>query len=67
MAVDGYCHALTTLSPEKRAGTLVQEVRWAPETVLTGVENLAPTEFDPLAVHTIVSSYTDDAILAHTN
>ena len=36
-----------------------QVAGWAPGTVWTGAENLAPPELDPLTVQTVASRYTD--------
>jgi len=52
---------------ERQLVPIAQEAVWAPGTIWTGVENLAPTKFDPLAVQPIASRYTDFAILAHNN
>jgi len=52
---------------ERQLVPIAQEAVWAPGTVWTGVENLAPTKSDPLAVQPIVSCYADYAIPAHNN
>jgi hypothetical protein len=44
----------------------VQEAGWAPGSVWTGVENLAPTGFDHRTVQPVVSRYTDWAIAAQS-
>ena len=50
MVVGGQHHATAALPPGKRLGTLVQEVVWAPGSVWTGAENLAPTGTRPRTV-----------------
>ena len=41
------------------AGRWPAEAEWAPGPVWTGVENLAPPEFDPRTVQPVASRYTD--------
>jgi hypothetical protein len=46
--------------PRKRkAVPTVEEAGWAPRPVWTGVENLAPTGFDPRTVQPVQSRYED--------
>ena len=42
MGVGGQRHALVALPPGKEPVPIVQEARWAPGSVWTGVENPAP-------------------------
>jgi hypothetical protein len=48
-------------TPGKDLVPIVQEAGWAPGTVWTGAENLAPTEFDPRTVQAVASRYNDYA------
>ena len=43
MGLGGQRHAPDALPPEKNPVPIVQEAGWAPGTVWTGAENLAPT------------------------
>jgi hypothetical protein len=56
MGVGGQRHALVPI--EEEAGP-------APGLVWAGVENLAPTGFDPRTVQPLASRYTDYAIPTH--
>ena len=49
------------LYPGKDPVPIVQKAGWAPETVWTGAENLAPSGFDPRTLQPIGSRYTDYA------
>jgi hypothetical protein len=47
-------------APEKDPVPIVQEAGWAPGTVWTGAENLAPLPgFDPWTAQPVASHYTD--------
>jgi len=46
-------------NPGKDPVPSVQEAGWTPGPVWTGVENLAPTGFDPQTVQPVASCYTD--------
>ena len=52
---------LWLLYPGKETVPFVQEAWWAPRTVWTGAENLAPPGFDPRIVQPVASRYTDCA------
>ena len=43
----------------------VQEVRWAPQPVWTGAENLTSPGFDPRTIQSAAWHYTNYSILAH--
>jgi hypothetical protein len=47
------------LTPRKDRVPIVQEVGWAPWSVWTSAENIAPQEFDPRTVQPVASRYTD--------
>ena len=51
-------------SPGKDPVPIVQEAGWGPGPVWTGAENLAPPGFDPRALQSVASRYTDWAIPA---
>ena len=44
---------------------ILQEAGWAPELVLMGAENVAPTGIRSPTIQLVVSRYTNYAILAH--
>jgi hypothetical protein len=46
-------------TPEKDPVPTVQGAGWAPGTVWTGAENLAPPGFNPQTVQPVASHYTD--------
>ena len=47
-------------TPGKEPVPIVQEAGWAPGSVWTGAENLAPyPEFDPRTAQPVASRYTD--------
>jgi hypothetical protein len=50
-------HASAVFTPGKDLAPIVREAGWAPGPVWTGVENLAPTGFDPRTVHPVASRY----------
>jgi hypothetical protein len=62
--VCGQQHAPAAFTPGKEPVPIVQEVRWAPEPVLIGAENLAPPGFDPRTLQPVASRYTDYTIPA---
>jgi len=53
--VGGQRHAPAALPWEREPVTIVQEAGWAPGSVRTGAENLAPPVFDPRNVQFIWS------------
>jgi hypothetical protein len=53
----GQRHAPAAFYPRERP--IVQEAGWAPGSVWTGAENLAPPGFDPWTVHPGASRYID--------
>jgi hypothetical protein len=56
------------LYPRERVPvTIVQEAGRAPGPDWTGEENLDPLGFDPQTMQSVVSHYTNYAILAHNN
>lgn len=64
MGLNGQRDAATALPPGKRAGTLVQEDRYAPWPVRTGVERrkyTAATGLRTLNLQPVASRYIDDA------
>ena len=66
MRVGGQHHTPAPLPTSKDPVPIVQETGWAPRTIWTGVENLAPPlpGFDPRTVQPVASRYTDWAIPA---
>ena len=60
--VRGQPHAGLLFTPGNVPLSIVQKAGWAPGPVWTGVENLAPTGFDPRTVQSVASRYTDYAI-----
>jgi len=58
----GQRHAPAALYPGKDPVPIVKEAGWAPGTVWTGAENLAPPPgFDPRTVQPVASRYNDHA------
>jgi hypothetical protein len=57
--VRGQRHAPAALYPGKDQVPIVHEAGWAPGSVWTGAENLAPPGFDPRTVQPVASRYTD--------
>ena len=61
----GPYHTTAALSQEEDPVPIVQDAGWVRGLVWMGAENLALPRFDPQTVQTILSPYTDCAILAH--
>jgi nicotinamidase-related amidase len=66
MRVGGQRHARLLYAQERDPVPIVHEAVWAPGSVWTGAENLAPQPgFDPRTVQPVASRYTDWAIAAY--